>query len=290
MSSDGKPARRLRMLLGGHAPGVEELDALLRGVDELRLTLETDLALAASAVEAGAPGLAAEIIDSDRDALARFEEDALGSLSALSQSPSRRSRLVHHTAPAVAAAALVAVLAGLMPHNVGARPAEVATSTVAATDSLALIQDLVAQGDEQRVRIASATLHRQLAAVVSRAKSDPLAAQQALLILSYEQSAIVSHGGSDVLADVLVKSRQLAQAIRAALPKSVRTAVPAVPGDRHPRPQPSSSPAPKATSSPKATTTQKPSPKPSSSPAPSSTSSPSRDGGFIPPAPNLNGD
>jgi hypothetical protein len=288
MSSESRSTRRLRMLLGGNAPGVEELDALLRGVDELRLTLETDLSLAASAVEAGAPGLAAQILDGDRDALARFEHDALGSLAALSAEPSRRSRLTHHAAPAVAAAALVAVLAGLMPQGLGgARPTDVTTSTVAATDSLAVLQDMVAQGDEQQIRIASATLHQQLASVVSQAKSDPLAAQQALLILSYEQSAIVSHGGSDALADVLVKSRQLAQAIRAALPKSVRTAVPVVPVEQ---PRAKATATPKATTSPKPASTTKPSAKPATSPSPSPSSSPSKDGGVIPPAPNLNGD
>jgi hypothetical protein len=191
-------------------------------------------------------------------------------------------------APAAAAAALVAVLAGLLPQGVGSRPTDVATSTVAATDSLALLQDMVAQGDEQRVRQASAALHEQLAAVVSQAKTDPLVAQQALLILSYEQSAIVSHGGSALLADVLSRSRELAKAIRAALPKTVRTAVPAIPGDEprsKPKPaaSPKPSPSPKPTSSPKASSS--PSPQPSSSP----TASPSKSG-FIPQAPNLSGD
>jgi len=288
MSSEGKPTRRLRLLLNGNAPGVEELDALLREVDELRLTLETDLSMVASAVESGAPDLAVEIIDSDRRALHRFEERALGSLAALAAPPPRRSRLSSHAAPAVAAAALVAVLAGLMPQGVGgARPSDVMTSTVAATDSLARLQDLVALGDEQQVRIASATLHQQLAGVVSRAESDPLAAQQALLILSYEQSAIVAHGGSDALADVLIKSRELARAIRAALPKTVRTAVPAAPVEQ-PKSQPKSNAKATPTAAPKPSASPKPSPKASSSPTATPSPTPTKSS-VIPSAPDING-
>jgi len=289
MSSEGRPTHRSRLLLGGNTPRVAELDALLREVDELRLTLETDLSLAASAVEAGAPQLAVEILDSDRDALRAFEESALGSLAALAApapAATRRMRLTGHAAPAAAAAVLVAVLAGLMPQGTGARPGDITTSTVAASDSLARLQDLVAMGDEQQVRLASATLHEQLAGVVAQAKSDPFAAQQALLMLSYEQSAIVAHGGSDALADVLVRSRELAQAIRAALPKAVRSFAPAVPVDEQ-KPQPKSSAKPAATTAPKPSSSPKPSPKASSSsPAPTASPSSTKDT-VLPEAPGI---
>jgi hypothetical protein len=288
MSSESKPTRRLRLLMSGNAPGVEELESLLRSVDELRLTLETDLSLMASAVESGAPDLAVEILDSDRQALRRFEDSALDSLSTLAAKPPRRRRLMTGAAPAAAAAALVAVLAGLLPQGVGTRPTDIATSTVAASDSLALLQDMVLQGDEQRVRQASATLHEQLAAVVSQAKTDPLVAQQALLILSYEQSAIVSHGSSALLADVLVRSRELAKAIRAALPKTARTAVPPISGDE-PKAKPKPAASAKASPSPKPTASPKPSSTPSPRPTASPTSSPSKDAGFIPETPNLSG-
>lgn len=281
MSAEGKPMRRLRLLRGGHAPGVSELDALLREVDDLRLTLETDLSLVASAVESGATELAVEILDADQLALHRFEDRALDQLATLADTPRRRSWVPAHAGPAVAAAALVAVLAGLMPQAITDRPSEISSSTAAATDSLARLQDFAARGDTQQMRLASATLHQQLASVVSHAKSDPMAAQQALLILSYEQSAIVANGNSDVLADVLVRSRQLSQAIRAALPKGTRSGVPVTAVH-----EPTPSPSPKASASPKPSPTASPKDSPkatSSSPTPSA--SPTKDDGLVPPAP-----
>ena len=112
-----RPVRRLRSvrppvtdetaasILPGH-PRVGALDALLREVDGLRLTHETDLTLAAAAVEAGAPESAVDIIDSDRDSLHTFESRALGHLSDLAAGPvvrrhSRWSRVP--AAPFVAA-------------------------------------------------------------------------------------------------------------------------------------------------------------------------------------------
>lgn len=64
-------------------PRVLALDAVLRGLAELRLTLETDLSLAAAAVEVAAPALAREIIAGDQDELRAFRGRALEQLSGL---------------------------------------------------------------------------------------------------------------------------------------------------------------------------------------------------------------
>jgi hypothetical protein len=274
-SREGTPARRLRLVPSrrpatpAEPPRVEALDALLREVDDLRLTLETDLTLAASAVESGSPGLAADILGSDRDALHRFEERALDHLAALdTPAPSRKSVWAQvHAAPIVAAAALVGLLAGVVPQALG--PSDNGTQqTVAASDSLQRLQQLAENGDTAQVRAASFQLHQQLAGVVANAKSDPAAAQTALLLLTYEQSAIVRSGDSSALADVLQQSQALARAIVAALPKSVRSAVPGV-AVAAPTASPKPKPKPSATSSPK--------PKASASTKPSPSSSPTKD-------------
>ncbi|HUR52270.1 MAG TPA: hypothetical protein VMZ11_09115 [Mycobacteriales bacterium] len=250
-------------------PRVDALDAFLREVDDLRLTLETDLTLAASAVEQGAPQVASDILGSDRDALHRFEERALDQLAGLEQHEHhRRLRMPAHAGPILVAAALVGVLAGVAPSAL-APTTEATPQTVAATDSLQRLQELAQSGDTDQVRAASVQLHAQLASVLANAKSDPEAAQTALLLLTYEQSAIVRSGDSRELADVLLQSRALARAIVAALPAAVRPGV-ARPGLAvAPKPA-SASPKP----APKPSPTASPATKPAPSSKPSATSSP----------------
>lgn len=264
-----KPVRRLRLARTPAAdtelPRVMGLEALLREVDDLRLTLETDLSLAASAVELGSPDLAAEILGHDRDALHAFEARALDQLGALDgERPRRRAWANVHAVPIVAAAALVGVLAGVVPHAVSPDPGATPT-TVAATNSLERLQQLAVDGSPAEVRAASVQLHAQLASIVANARRDPAAAQAALLLLTYEQSAIVGSGDSLLLADVLRQSQALASAIRAALPAADR---PAVPGVSRPS-QPPTSPTPSTSASPK------PAPKPSASPGASTGPQPS---------------
>ncbi len=61
------------------------LDALLGELGALRLTLGTDLSLAAGAVEEGADGLAGALVQGDRADLAAFEQRALRHLRTLEQ-------------------------------------------------------------------------------------------------------------------------------------------------------------------------------------------------------------
>ncbi len=276
-SGEGTPARRLRLVpprprpQSQEPPRVEALDALLREVDDLRLTLETDLTLAASAVESGHTELAADILGGDRAALHAFEGHALDHLAELEAAP-RRQRLWAqvHAAPIVAAAALVGVLVGVVPQALGPRTDGSATQTVAAS-SLQRLQEFAETGDAGQVREASAQLHRDLAGVLANAKSDPVAAQTALLLLTYEQSAIVHSGDSGALADVLRNSQALAAAIVAALPRADR---PAAPRLVTVAPIASSSPAPKASTKASASASPSASPKPTASPTPSASASP----------------
>jgi hypothetical protein len=272
----GTPGRRLRLVPSRRstAPAeparVEALDALLREVDGLRLTLEIDLSLAASAVESGVPRVAVEILSNDRDALRRFEERALDHLATLDRrAPHKGVWAQAHAAPIVAAAALVGLLVGVVPHIV--RPTDAPTSAVAASDSLERLEELARHGDADQVRAASIALHQQLAAAVANAKTDPAAAQNALLLLRYEQSAIALSGDSRALADVMRQSEALSRAIVAALPPAARSAVPALEAVSA-EPEPSSSPKPK----PKPSASSSPRPRPSASSQPSASPSPSR--------------
>lgn len=277
-SGEGTPARRLRLVPGrrpsgpAEPPRVEALDALLREVDDLRLTLETDLSLAASAVESGEPGVAADILGADRAALHAFEDRALGHLAELDSPPRQRLWAQVHAAPIVAAAALVGVLIGVVPHTLGPGP-DTSGRNVAASDSLQRLQELAESGSTEQLRAASAQLHRDLAGVVANAQSDPAAAQTALLLLTYEQSAIVRSGDSRALADVLRQSQALAAAIVAALPARARPAPPRVDAAVA---EPTASPAPKPSpaASPKASPSPTASPKASSSASPTSSKDP----------------
>lgn len=278
-SGEGTSARRLRLVprRRDDAPRVEALDALLREVDDLRLTLETDLTLAASAVESGEPGIAADILGADRTALHVFEERALGHLTELDGTRRQRAWSQVHAAPIVAAAALVGVMIGVVPQALGPGP-EASPHSVAAADSLERLQESAESGDADDVRAASVQLHRQLAGILANVDNDPDAARNALLLLTYEQSAIVRSGDSTALADVLRQSRALAAAIVAALPASQRREVPVQVVAPEPTSSPTAKPSPSAKPSPTATA----SPTPSASPSSSASPSPTREGEPVP--------
>ena len=276
-------------------PRVKALDALLREVDGLRLTLETDLSLAASAVEAGQPGLAADILDSDRSSVAGFEARALGHLETLSAErepavvPLRRRRVGLATlSPFAAAAAVVALVLTLAPK--AGTPSDEPQSRVAAVAAIDTIQEAAASGDTSTVRAASIQLHEQLLAAVAVAADNPEMAQQALFLLSAEREAIVASGDMAALQDVLRKSAALTHRIRNALPRSVRATVPAPAVIVAPTtsPQASSSPAPKP--KPSTSPSAAPKPTPSKSPSASPSPSPSESGGVGPLGNPMNGD
>jgi hypothetical protein len=270
-------------------PRVGALDALLREVDSLRLTLETDLSLAASAVEAGAPGIAVDIIDSDRDGLRAFEARALGHLSDLAEDTDERTAARRWwtrvpAAPFVAAAALVGFLVGVGPQNLGGSSGQVSTTQASASQSLAQLTELAATGNTSQVRDAAVNLHSQLMALVAQAKTDPAAAQRGLAMLIAERAVIAQSGDSQALGDVLAASTDLSNRIIQALPASIRTATAtpppvtvAVPTNR-PTARPSTAPSSAASSKP----STKPSAKPSSSAKPQPSSSPTKDPGVLP--------
>jgi hypothetical protein len=304
---DGKPARRLRAVRAAGAPEparetaetvlpglprVGALDALLREVDGLRLSLETDLTLAAAAVEGGAPQIALDIIDNERAGLRAFESRALDHLAdlahpVLDEPASRRWWTRVPAAPFVAAAAVVGFLVGVVPHTGGATPGQISASPASASQSLATLTRLAADGQTSQVRDAASTLHSQLMVLIGQAGSDPNAAKQGLLLLASERAVIAQSGDSQDLRDVLAASTSLSNQILNALPAAVRTFAPTPPPvavavpSQTPSTKPSSKPSAKPSSKPSA----KPSSKPSTAPATSSPSpSPSSSGAPVLPA------
>jgi FlaG/FlaF family flagellin (archaellin) len=269
-------------------PRVGALDALLREVDSLRLSLETDLTLAAAAVESGQVPVAMEIIDSERSGLQAFEQRALGHLGELA-TPKRRIRVP--AAPFVAAAAVAGFLIGVVPHtNAPTSTNATSVSSDSATESLQILKDAASSGDAAQALEAATTLHAQVLAAVAQAQDDPRAASQALLLLSQEQQvlATASHG-SVALAQALAVSRQLTTQIKSLLaPLPTTSPAPievlaATPRPARPSAQPSSSP--KATTSPAARPTHSTTAKPSPTASPST--SPSSGGGPLPGAPGF---
>jgi hypothetical protein len=262
-------------------PRVGALDALLREVDSLRLSLETDLTLAAAAVEHGSPQVAADIIDGERAGLRAFEERALGHVAELS-APLHRRRFRVPAAPFVAAAAVAGFLLGVVPHLTPQAPADSTNASASSpADSYNKLVSAVRLGEQGQALDAANTLHAQLLAVVAQAKNDPAAALTALQLLNSERHFLASVGASSpALTQALAASQLLTNQIMSALPTSVKTSVstsPTVPPlavpSPHPTAGPSSKPASTTTAKPKSSTSPRPHSSGSAKPSPSPSSS-----------------
>ena len=257
-----RPLSRDRVRPG--APRVAALDALLRDVDALRTTLQTDLSLAAGALEAGEPGLAASVLDGDRVDVAGFEQRALGHLAALQAAdagdaaaaredaevrtlPSRSARRtprrlprrltrVLPAAPLVAAAAALVGLFGALPGG-SSREAPTTDLSGAALSSWAELERLSADdAPADEVQQAARSLNADLASMVAEAGGDPVAARQALDLLRRAQAVLSADDDADQLRSVLQQSQVLAARLLASLPpvapelpSAVRSAVDRLP-------------------------------------------------------------
>ena len=206
-----------------------ELQALLRDLDDLRLSLATDLSLAAAALEAGSPDIAGAVVDSDRAQLADFERRALQHLAeAAAPSPvdvpavvparRRRRSLLTAVTPLIAtAAAVLGVLGGVVPT--GGPQQEPSSGTQTAMASYQELTQLTLEGAEAaEVARAAERLHAELAAIVAQASSDPEAAQAALALLESETMVLGSSADRDQLSGVIAEARDLVARLRAALP------------------------------------------------------------------------
>lgn len=274
-------------LSDGDAPRVADLSALLGDIDALRLTLQTDLSLAAAALEEGAQDLAAELVAGDlfevrafasraAERLARLEEQPADELPALV--PLRKRRILS-AAPLMAAAA---ALVGFVAFSPGRQaPAPETSLTSAAMAGVELSRLASAGAPDEQLRLAVEELNDELAVLIAQAADDPVAAQQALMLLEQTSDVLAGQGDSGVLRGVMAETRALRELLRDALPAVVkrpsrpvvRPVLPVVPRVQdEPEKERTSSSAPKS------------SPKPAASPKPSPSASPATTTAPAPPA------
>ena len=244
--ADDRPETAGEFGASAPAPRVADLDALLRDLDALRLSVSTDLSLAAAALDAGSPEVAGSVIDSDRATLLAFERRALRHLERLTAqaeaaaaetapavlpvvpAPRKRSRAARFLLPAgpllAAAAAILGVLGGVVPSTAGTSPATAPASTSTAVASYAELTRLTLDGAHaDEVRRAAEQLHDELESIVAQAGSDPVAAQEALALLESETLVLDSSADRDVLAQVIAEARAMVARLKAALPPAPRT-------------------------------------------------------------------
>ena len=297
----------------GQGPRVPELHALLGEIDALRLTLQTDLSLAAAAVEAGADDLAAELVEGDLGELRRFASSAANRLARLSDevapveedevlpvSPLRRRRVLSG-APLMAAAAALIGFVAFVPGPGDVSPQTTMTSATIAGYELSR---LASEGaPDEQLRLAAEELNQELAVLIAQAENDPVAAQQALMLLDKTTAVLSSQGDSGVLRSVIAETRALRKMLREALPvtaqrparpsrPAVRTVVPLLPRvqEQPEKERSTSEPSSAAKSSPKpspspTSASPSPSPEPEPSQQPSSSPSPDQSQGPLPQSP-----
>jgi hypothetical protein len=278
---------------GEDAPRVADLSALLGDIDALRLTLQTDLSLAAAALEEGAQDLAAELVDGDLHELRAFAARAGARLDALDAAADEtpldepaldelpvavplRKRRILSAAPLMAAAA---ALVGFVAFSPGRATSSPDTSMTSAAMAGYELSRLASEGaPDEALRDAAEELNDELAALIAQAADDPAAAQQALMLLQTTTAVLEGQGDSGVLAGVMAETRALRERLRDALPtvtkrptRPVRTLVREVPPvvprvQDEPQQERTSSSAPKSSAKPAAS--PKPSPAATAAPAP----------------------
>lgn len=215
---------------GEDTPRVADLSALLGEIDALRLTLQTDLTLAAAALEAGAVELAGELVDSDLAEVRVFGARAVLRLNALGSEPDevpadevpvvapplRRRRVLSAAPLMAAAAALIGFVAFVPDRGVPASPETRMTSAAAAGYELNRLAR--AGAPDEALRLAAEELNDELAALIAQAATDPAAAQQALMLLEATSEVLASQGDSGVLRSVIAETQALRARLRDALP------------------------------------------------------------------------
>src|SRR4051794_15855333 len=271
------------------------LDGLLRDVRELRLTLAADLHAAAAAAEDGAPEIASDIVEADRDEIARFRRVAETRLLRLQrlavaepEAPKWRRRVVV-ALPAVpiigAMAVSAAAVSGVLPlpsHHDAAKPRPVQAAPTSPVGTSFRQLERIVDSNESSARdviAAARVLHLQLAELIANSSNDPTQAAVLADLLRAEQSLLMTAQppGASVVLDA---TRRLAQQLVNSVPKLPK---PAPNSTRLPTPLPSSSP--KSNPSPSPSAAPKHKPRPSASPSAQPDGSQSPDPGHIPAVP-----
>jgi hypothetical protein len=275
------------------------LEDLLEEMHDLRLTLAVDLTAAAGAADAGANEVARDIIEADRQELARFARVANINLERLTnvavrREPSpwrRRVATALPVVPVVTAMALSAAAATGALHLPGTgqshapRAAAIQNADAAPLTTFnQLVKVLDSDPSASQVIAAASKLHKQLSQLLAISTDNPSQAQEVARLLRMEQNLLLrtQPPGASIVLDA---SRKL----EARLVTVVPSASPSISVTLPPTPQPSAhrdqhhavssaAPKPTVTPSPKSTPSSSPSPsansKPDSSPSPSNSQFP----------------
>ena len=287
-------------------PYPDALCELLDDMRDLRLTLAMDLTAAASATEAGANDLAADIIEADQRDVAAFVQAARRRLAALGDEPVpvpampslaaapahhwRRRALVSLPAiPLVGAVALsAAAAAGLIsvPGHSGNGASPVGIHTSAPVTSTFHQFEAVLNGEPSASQVLSVAkeLHTQIAAMLAASPQDPSQVGEVAQLLQLEQALLLKKqppGSSVVLAESRQLAAQLAKLTPAVSPSSQPTSSPSYwqaspPPHHHTQPSAPATPTPTSTSTKAPAATAQPTPTASSSPSSSPDSYPTK--------------
>jgi hypothetical protein len=258
------------------------VEDVLRDVAEFRLALETDMIIAAAAVDADSPETLSEVIDGERLELATFHDRLLERLADAAADDElavvrrarqpRRSIAGRATQAVAAAAAALAVFGATRAITPSSPETTVDATEVAAMEDAdqryADFSSAVTSESPVAVRAAADQLHESIEQLINDHAHDPAVAQRAAQLLQAEISLLRANdpqGASRVLAE----ARTLIVLLQQAAPPKVRASVKPVLDAAVAPPTTSSKPKPKKTASP--SPTAKPTTKPTASPTPTAT-------------------
>lgn len=281
---DQTPADRIAALAESAGAPVEEV---LREVADFRLALETDMIIAAAAVDADELGLAADVVDGDRAGLAAFHERMLARLVDVARddtvAPVRALPQRGRRTPVrllAAAAGLVALIGGGAVVSTRTptvdEPSTEQVALALADDQLStLTGEIVRDASTAEISTAASELHETLESLIAEhAEGDPAVAEMIALLINEEQRLLDSEttpATQSVLRDVARLVRRLK---RVAPPRVVATLLPVAPesaeASSKPSPKPSAKPSPKPSASPSPTPSRTASGSPKPSPSGSS--------------------
>lgn len=274
----------------------DPLEGLLHDMRELRLTLAADLHAAAAAAEDGATEVASDIVEADREEIARFRRVAESRLLGIPRlavvepaAPKwrRRAIVALPAVPLVGAMALsAAAVSGVLPlpgEHAAKAPAVQSAPTSPVTSSFQQLEQVVdsQQSSARDVIAAARVLHRQLAALIASSSNNPSQAAALAELLRAEQSLLMTAQppGASVVLDA---TRRLAKQL---VDTATKLPAPDPTSTRLPKPLATSSPKPKTSSSPSPSPKKSTTPKPSTSPSANPTDSSAPDSNNIPAVP-----
>ncbi len=255
-----------------HVPVAE----ILKDVADFRLALETDMIIAAAALDADSPELLSEMLDGERAELADFHGkvlDRLADAAASDELALRRARRPRagRVSRIVASAAAVVAVAGIGRAAVTSAPTAPAVRPVGNSAALATAQDryadfssAVAGESPGAVQDAAEQLHESLQDLITQHAADPEVAQRTAQLLQAEISLLQAND-PDGASLVLAQAQNLVRLLRGSAPPQVRASVAPLldavtPREtKKPPAKPTASPAsPKPTATPTATASQEP--------------------------------